>query len=153
MLTMSSEAHPNGGFRGSLIGVGVVAGFSSVQKDMIKQAPRPSEATVMKRATVMSVIVITLLYVLCGCMGYATFGDDASGNLLTGFGFYEPFWLLDIANAALVFQLIGAYVPAYVGASTIVAMLLPFFGNVVMLLAAMSFWPLTVYFPVEMYIA
>uniref|UniRef100_J3NBW0 Amino acid transporter transmembrane domain-containing protein n=2 Tax=Oryza brachyantha TaxID=4533 RepID=J3NBW0_ORYBR len=32
-------------------------------------------------------------------------------------------------------------------------MLLPFFGNVVGLLGAVSFWPLTVYFPVEMYIA
>jgi hypothetical protein len=36
--------------------------------------------------------------------------------------------------------------------TTVVAMLLPFFGNVVGLLGAVSFWPLTVFFPVEMYI-
>jgi hypothetical protein len=34
---------------------------------------------------------------LCGCMGYAAFGDDAPDNLRMGFGFYEPFWLLDTA--------------------------------------------------------
>ncbi|KAG5525085.1 hypothetical protein RHGRI_031684 [Rhododendron griersonianum] len=31
------------------------------------------------------------------------------GNLLTGFGFYNPFWLLDIANVAIVVHLLGAY--------------------------------------------
>lgn len=32
-------------------------------------------------------------------------------------------------------------------------MLLPFFNDVVGILGAFGFWPLTVYFPVEMYIA
>ncbi|KVH88413.1 hypothetical protein Ccrd_026891 [Cynara cardunculus var. scolymus] len=27
--------------------------------------------------------------------GYATFGDLTPGNILTGFGFYEPYWLVD----------------------------------------------------------
>jgi hypothetical protein len=31
-------------------------------------------------------------------------------------------------------------------------MLLPFFNDIVGLLGALGFWPLTVYFPVEMYI-
>ncbi|KAG8068618.1 hypothetical protein GUJ93_ZPchr0005g15140 [Zizania palustris] len=143
------------------------------------RAPPPSEAKVMRRATVVSVAVTTLFYMLCGCMGYAAFGDNAPGNLLTGFGFYEPFWLLDIANAAIVIHLIGAYqdidVPlsfsssgagrcykvnlfrltwrsAFVVVTTVVSMLLPFFNDVVGLLGALGFWPLTVYFPVEMYI-
>ncbi|KAL0927038.1 hypothetical protein M5K25_001191 [Dendrobium thyrsiflorum] len=42
-------------------------------------------------------------------MGYAAFDDSMPGNLLTGFGFYNPFWLLDIANAAMVIHLLGAY--------------------------------------------
>ncbi|KAL0908851.1 hypothetical protein M5K25_023366 [Dendrobium thyrsiflorum] len=42
-------------------------------------------------------------------MGYAAFGDSMPGNLLTGFGFYNPFWLLDIAKADMVIHLIGAY--------------------------------------------
>ncbi|KAE8820057.1 amino acid permease [Hordeum vulgare] len=163
------------------------------------RAPPPSESKVMRRATVVSVATTTLFYMLCGCMGYAAFGDNAPGNLLTGFGFYEPFWLLDIANAAIVVHLVGAYqvycqplfafvekwaqqrwpksrfitgeiqVPlissgfkinlfrltwrsAFVVATTVVSMLLPFFNDVVGFLGAIGFWPLTVYFPVEMYI-
>jgi len=163
------------------------------------RAPPPSESKVMRRATIVSVAVTTLFYMLCGCMGYAAFGDNAPGNLLTGFGFYEPFWLLDVANAAIVVHLVGAYqvycqplfafvekwaaqrwpdsayvtgeveVPlptrrckvnlfratwrtAFVVATTVVSMLLPFFNDVVGFLGALGFWPLTVYFPVEMYV-
>ncbi|KAG0480545.1 hypothetical protein HPP92_011403 [Vanilla planifolia] len=75
----------------------------------------PSESKVMKRATLVSVAVTTVFYMLCGCMGYAAFGDAAPGNLLTGFGFYNPFWLLDIANAAIVIHLVGAYQPDMAG--------------------------------------
>jgi amino acid permease len=161
----------------------------------------PSESKTMKKATLISVSVTTLFYMLCGCMGYAAFGDMSPGNLLTGFGFYNPFWLLDIANAAIVIHLVGAYqvycqplfafiekyaakrfpysefitkeimvpVPGFrpfrlnlfrlvwrtlfVITTTVISMLLPFFNDVVGLLGALGFWPLTVYFPVEMYIA
>ncbi|XP_077231623.1 amino acid permease 3-like isoform X2 [Tasmannia lanceolata] len=168
-------------------------------QDTIKSPP--SEAKTMKKATLLSVMVTTLFYMLCGCMGYAAFGDQAPGNLLTGFGFYNPFWLLDIANVAIVIHLVGAYqvycqplfafvekwasqqwpksefitkniqVPipgfrpfnlnlfrlvwrsAFVVLTTLISMLLPFFNDVVGLLGALGFWPLTVYFPIEMYIA
>ena len=63
----------------------------------------------MRKATLLSIVVTTVFYMLCGCMGYAAFGDDAPGNLLTGFGFYNPYWLLDIANLAIVVHLVGAY--------------------------------------------
>ena len=63
----------------------------------------------MKKATLLGVATTTVFYMLCGCMGYAAFGDNAPGNLLTGFGFYNPFWLIDIANAAIVIHLVGAY--------------------------------------------
>ncbi|OWM90111.1 hypothetical protein CDL15_Pgr006432 [Punica granatum] len=168
-------------------------------QDTIKSPP--SEAKTMKKATLISVAVTTLFYMLCGCFGYAAFGDMSPGNLLTGFGFYNPFWLVDIANAAIVIHLVGAYqvycqplfafiekyakerfpdsqfitkdievpVPGFkpyklnlfrlvwrtifVIITTVISMLLPFFNDVVGLLGALGFWPLTVYFPVEMYIA
>lgn len=161
----------------------------------------PSESKTMKKASLLSVSVTTMFYMLCGCMGYAAFGDNSPGNLLTGFGFYNPYWLLDIANAAIVIHLVGAYqvycqplfafvekavanrypdsdfitkdiiipVPGFrpyklnlfrlvwrtifVIITTLISMLLPFFNDVVGLLGALGFWPLTVYFPVEMYIA
>ncbi|XP_042519125.1 amino acid permease 3-like [Macadamia integrifolia] len=62
----------------------------------------PSEAKTIKKATLLSVAVMTLFYMLCGCIGYATFGDAAPENFFTSFGFYNPYWLLDIANAAIV---------------------------------------------------
>lgn len=42
---------------------------------------------------------------------------------------------------------------AFVALTTIIAMLMPFFNDVVGILGAFGFWPLTVYFPVEMYIS
>ncbi|KXG23106.1 amino acid permease 3 [Sorghum bicolor] len=211
----------NGGFRGTLTGVAVggasgvtvmhkvwstmqalgniafAYSFSNVLieiQDTIK-APPPSETAVMNKATALSIATTTAFYALCGCMGYAAFGNAAPDNLLTGFGFYEPFWLVDVANAAIVVHLVGAYqvfcqpiyafvesraaaawpesafiskelrlgpfVPsalrlvwrsAFVCLATVVAMALPFFGSVVGLIGAFTFWPLTVYFPVEMYI-
>lgn len=161
----------------------------------------PAEYKTMEKATILSIAVTTLFYMLCGCMGYAAFGDLAPGNLLTGFGFYNPYWLLDIANVAIVVHLVGAYqvycqplfafvekwsakkwsrstfvtgeydipIPffgvyqinffrmvwrtCFVVLTTIIAMLLPFFNDVVGILGAMGFWPLTVYFPIEMYIS
>ncbi|KAM3387830.1 hypothetical protein ACQJBY_010578 [Aegilops geniculata] len=169
-------------------------------QDTLKAGP-PSEAKVMKKATALSVAVTTVIYLLCGCVGYAAFGDGAPDNILTGFGFYEPFWLLDLANAAVAVHLVGTYQvitqpifayielraaaawpdnafvgtmhvrlwpsgvhvavcplrligrTVYVCLTTGVAMAMPFFGSVVGLIGAVSFWPLTVYFPVSMYIA
>ncbi|KAL8110825.1 amino acid permease 3-like [Apium graveolens] len=161
----------------------------------------PSESKTMKKASQLSLAVTTIFYMLCGCFGYAAFGDSAPGNLLTGFGFYNPYWLLDIANIAIVVHLVGAYqvycqplfafvekhttrtfpesdfinkhynIPlpgkfrpyklnlfrlvwrtTFVIITTIISMLMPFFNDVVGILGAFGFWPLTVYFPVEMYL-
>ncbi|XP_022135385.1 amino acid permease 3-like [Momordica charantia] len=213
----------NGNFKGSLTGVSIgtvtetqkiwrtfqalgdiafAYSFSIILieiQDTIKSPP--SEAKTMKKASLLSVAVTTIFYTLCGCMGYAAFGDAAPGNLLTGFGFYNPFWLLDIANVAIVVHLVGAYqvfcqplfafiekfaldrfpdspfitkdikipIPGFrpfklnlfrlvwrtvfVIFTTTISMLLPFFNDIVGLLGALGFWPLTVYFPVEMYIS
>lgn len=156
----------------------------------------------MKKAALVSVAVTTFFYTLCGCVGYAAFGESAPGNLLAAGGFTNPYWLLNIANLAILIHLVGAYqvyaqpifafvekkaskmypeskfvtkeieIPLFSGSKpfclnffrlvwrtvfvitiTLISMLMPFFNDVVGLLGAIGFWPLTVYFPVEMYIA
>ncbi|XP_060170876.1 amino acid permease 6-like [Lycium barbarum] len=59
---------------------------------------KPAENKTMKRASLVGVFTTTFFYALCGTISYAAFGNDAPGNFLTGFGFYEPFWLIDFAN-------------------------------------------------------
>ncbi|CDP00979.1 unnamed protein product [Coffea canephora] len=161
----------------------------------------PPESKVMKWASGVGVSTTTLFYVLCGCTGYAAFGNNAPGNFLTGFGFYEPFWLIDFANVCIAIHLIGAYqvfaqpifgfvenrcssiwpenkfintehavnVPlygtyyinlfrlvwrtVYVILTAVIAMIFPFFNDFLGLIGAGSFYPLTVYFPIEMHIA
>eukprot|EP00253_Pinus_taeda_P020523 PITA_20523 len=160
----------------------------------------PAENKTMKKASVLSMMITVSFYMLCGFLGYAAFGEKAPGNLLTGFGFYEPYWLIDFANACLAVHLVAAYqvfcqpifaavegwisrkwfsnklisrririrVPffgfynlnllavcwriAFVGSTTTIAILFPLFNDVLGVLGAVSFWPLVVYFPVEMYI-
>ena len=69
----------------------------------------PAENKTMKKATVLGVSVTTVFYTLSGVLGYGAFGNSAPGNLLTGFGFYNPFWVVDFANACVVVHLVGAY--------------------------------------------
>ncbi|KAJ9545323.1 hypothetical protein OSB04_025030 [Centaurea solstitialis] len=168
-------------------------------QDTLKSYPAENKA--MKRASLVGILTTTLFYVLCGCVGYAAFGNDAPGNFLTGFGFYEPFWLIDFANICIAIHLVGAYqvfcqpifgfvemkcnqrwpeskfittehavnVPfhgeynvnmfrlvwrtLYVMLTALVAMIFPFFNSFLGLIGAGSFYPLTVYFPIEMYLA
>ena len=63
----------------------------------------------MKKGTTLAIFVTTGFYLAVGCIGYGGFGDDAPGNLLTGFGFYNPYWLIDIANVFIMVHLVGAY--------------------------------------------
>ncbi|GAA0141754.1 hypothetical protein LIER_02823 [Lithospermum erythrorhizon] len=165
-------------------------------QDTLKSSP--PENKVMRKANVIGLSVATSFYMMCGCFGYAAFGKDTPDNLLTGFGFYEPFWLVDMANLFIVIHLVGAYQvfiqpvfsafeqwarskwpdsdfvmgehhveicplrinflrltwrTAFVILATLVAMIMPFFNSVLAFLGALGYWPLTVYFPIEMYIA
>ena len=63
----------------------------------------------MKKATLVGVGTTTVFYMLSGGLGYAGFGNNAPGNILTGFGFYNPYWLVDFAHACVVVHLAGAY--------------------------------------------
>ncbi|KAD6453956.1 hypothetical protein E3N88_08662 [Mikania micrantha] len=158
--------------------------------------PTPPENKVMRKASVIAILVTTVFYLGCGCFGYAAFGDNTPGNLLTGFGFYEPYWLIDFANACIILHLIGGYQPVYayaerwltgkfpdsillktshglklpflpdfemnlfrlcfrtlyVASTTAIAMMFPYFNEILGLLGALNLWPLAIYFPVEMYI-
>ncbi|KAJ4964012.1 hypothetical protein NE237_023951 [Protea cynaroides] len=161
----------------------------------------PPENKVMKKASLIGILATSVFYMLCGCIGYVAFGNDAPGNFLTGFGFYEPFWLIDFANVCVAIHIVGTYqvlsqpifgfiedfcaqrwpnsrfiknnyvikIPfldpyyinffrlvwrtIYVILTTVIAMIFPFFNDFVGLIGAAAFWPLTVYFPIEMYIA
>ncbi|KAH9329103.1 hypothetical protein KI387_001211, partial [Taxus chinensis] len=76
-------------------------------QDTLKTKP-PKNKT-MKKASLLVVTATTFFYMLCSFFGYAAFGENTPGNLLTGFGFYEPYWLVDFANACIVVHLVGAY--------------------------------------------
>ncbi|XP_073129048.1 amino acid permease 8-like [Henckelia pumila] len=169
-------------------------------QDTLKASPPENE--VMKKANIVAVATTTTFYLLCGCLGYAAFGNNAAGNLLTGFGFYEPFWLVDLANACIVLHLVGAYQvysqpvfsaveslvvgrwpnsdfvtkeygigsgnnsqgkcsinlfrlawrSSFVVFATFLAMMMPFFNDVLAFLGAIGYWPLVVYFPIQLHI-
>ncbi|KAI3825840.1 hypothetical protein L1987_07518 [Smallanthus sonchifolius] len=159
----------------------------------------PSQKVTMKKASTIAILTTTIFYLGCGGFGYAAFGDLTPGNLLTGFGFYEPYWLVDFGNACIVLHLVGGYqvysqtlfaiverwyaekfpesafandirrvkvslLPefrlnpfrlcfrtAYVVLTMVVGMLFPYFNELLAFAGSVIFWPLTIYFPVEMY--
>ncbi|XP_031131245.1 amino acid permease 6-like [Ipomoea triloba] len=169
-------------------------------QDTLRSSPRERRA--MKQATSVGILVASVFYLLCGILGYLAFGNHAPGNLLTDdHGFYEPFWVVDLANVCIIVHLVGAYqvfsqpffalveswsrtkwmgsqfitqehtvhIPfagdwrfspfrlawrtAYVVFTTVVALIFPFFNAILGLLGSIAFWPLTIYFPIEMYIS
>ncbi|MCL7025325.1 hypothetical protein MKW94_012867, partial [Papaver nudicaule] len=67
----------------------------------------PSENKKMKMANLISVTITSVFYALCGCMGYAAYGNNAPGNMLSGV--YNPMWLVVLANVCIVVHLVGAY--------------------------------------------
>lgn len=67
----------------------------------------PSENVTMKKANLYGIGTTTIFYLSIGCVGYAAFGNNVPGNILTGF--YEPFWLVDLAHICIVIHLVGAY--------------------------------------------
>ena len=76
-------------------------------QDTLKSSP--PENKVMKKANKIAISTMTVFFLMCGCLGYAAFGNKARGNMLTGFGFYEPFWLIDLGNIMIVVHLLGSY--------------------------------------------
>ncbi|KEH37102.1 amino acid permease 8 isoform X2 [Medicago truncatula] len=67
----------------------------------------PSENKQMKKANVIGVSTMTMIFLLCSCLGYAAFGDHTPGNIFAGF--HEPYWLVVIGDICIVIHMIGAY--------------------------------------------
>ncbi len=78
-------------------------------QDTIRKPKTGSEAGQMKKATTLAIFITTGFYMAVGMIGYGAFGDDAPTNLLTGFGFFNPYWLIDVANVFIMVHLVGAY--------------------------------------------
>ncbi|XP_014500281.1 amino acid permease 8 [Vigna radiata var. radiata] len=181
--------------------IALASSFATVIYDIMDTLKSsPPESVQMKRANMLGIIVMTILFILCGGLGYAAFGNDTPGNILTGFGFYEPFWLVALGNVFIVIHMVGAYQvmaqplfrviemganmawphsdfinkgypikmgflscevnffrlvwrTAYVIIATVLAMAMPFFNEFLGLLGAFGFWPLIVFFPIQMHIA
>ncbi|XP_058785203.1 amino acid permease 8-like isoform X2 [Vicia villosa] len=160
----------------------------------------PPESKQMKKANVLGIITMTTLFLLCASLGYAAFGDHTPGNILTGFGFYEPFWLVSLGNVCIIIHMVGAYQvlaqplfrivemganmkwprssfinkeyankicsfsfninmfrliwrTIFVIMATVMAMAMPFFNEFLSLLGAFGFWPLVIFFPIQMHIS
>ena len=67
----------------------------------------PNENKKMKRSAGIGIGITTFYYVIIGTVGYAAFGNEAPGNLLTGFGYFEPWWLIMLANLAIVVSILS----------------------------------------------
>ncbi|KAK7320810.1 hypothetical protein VNO77_30636 [Canavalia gladiata] len=204
LIGVSKEQNSANKIWNMLIAIGNVALASCYAQiaidiqDSLKSSP--PENKVMKTANKIGIVLMTIIFLLSACSGYAAFGSDTPGSILMSSGFKEPFWLVDLANAFIVMHLVGAYqvvsqpifggietlankrwpksnlvtkeYPMSIGKMTfrfnlfrliwrtifvivvtVLAMAMPFFNEMLALLGAMAFWPLVIYFPVEMYIA
>ncbi|KAK7260722.1 hypothetical protein RIF29_26998 [Crotalaria pallida] len=67
----------------------------------------PPENIQMKKANVIGITAMTILFLLCSCLGYTAFGDKTSGNIFGAF--YEPFWLVSLGNVCILIHMVGAY--------------------------------------------
>ncbi|KAL1312137.1 hypothetical protein HN51_038753 [Arachis hypogaea] len=181
--------------------IALACSFATVVYDIMDTLKSdPPENQQMKKANVIGITMMTVLFLACGGLGYAAFGEHTPGNILTGFGFYEPFWLVALGNVCIVIHIVGAYQvmaqpffrivemganimwphsdfinkehptklwifkfrlnmfrlvwrTIFVVIGTIIAMAMPFFHAFLALLGAIGFWPLIVFFPIQMHIA
>ncbi|BFG18510.1 hypothetical protein CerSpe_047840 [Prunus speciosa] len=76
-------------------------------QDTLKSSP--PENKVMKKAVSIGGLVMIIVFLMCGSLGYAAFGDKTPENLLAGFGDDMAFWLVDMANVFIVVHIVGAY--------------------------------------------
>ncbi|EEC83579.1 hypothetical protein OsI_29240 [Oryza sativa Indica Group] len=106
---MSSEFAANGGIHGSLTGISIGVGVSSTQK-VWRSLQAFGDIAFAYSSNILIEIQVR------HDQGAATIGgegdeecNEAERGDDNGFGFYESFWLLDVANVSIVVHLVGAY--------------------------------------------
>lgn len=52
---------------------------------------------------------MTMVFMMCSCLGYAAFGNQTPENLLAGFAGQGASWLVNLANLFIVVHLVGAF--------------------------------------------
>ena len=66
----------------------------------------------MRKTIVTAVPFISCLKLAVACLGYSAFGQQTPVNILTKkgtVGFFNPDWLIDIANVCVVVRILGSY--------------------------------------------
>ncbi|XWS17685.1 hypothetical protein CRYUN_Cryun33cG0088500 [Craigia yunnanensis] len=130
-------------------------------QDTLKSSPPENKD--MKKANMIGMFTSTTLYLLCSCLGYAAFGNHApvfsvveswiSSRWPTS-NFVTEEYPISIARKKFSINLLRLiWRTLFVVVGTVVAMTLPFFNDIIAFLGAIGYWPMTVYFPVEMHIA
>ncbi|KAK4387220.1 putative amino acid permease 7 [Sesamum angolense] len=132
-------------------------------EDTLK-APPPENKT-MKKASTIAILITSFFFLCCGCFGYAAFGNETrksvNGLRLKGTAKKHP-------NSRFVNDEYTVKLPllprfklnllrlcfrtVYVASTTGLALLFPYFNQVLGVLGALNFWPLAIYFPVQMYL-
>ncbi|KDD74181.1 transmembrane amino acid transporter protein [Helicosporidium sp. ATCC 50920] len=134
-----------------------------------------------KKATDISMIIISGFYIAVSVAGYMAFGNSVCNNVISCFD--HPAWVIRMTALFVLIHMLSAYQVfsqpvfyltettvgkkfnkygawafrftfrcAYVAFVAFVSICLPFFSDIVGLIGAIGFWPATIYYPVEMYI-
>lgn len=111
-----TEASPAGKVWNVLNGLGSMAfavqfGIMTLEVQDTIRAP-PSEESQMRKSIFSSMFFISGLKLAIGCLGYSAFGQQIPVNILTkngSVGFFNPDWLIDIANVCVVVRIMGSY--------------------------------------------
>ncbi|KAI3753003.1 hypothetical protein L2E82_25046 [Cichorium intybus] len=117
-------------------------------QDTLKSSP--AENKVMKKASTVGVSASTLFYMILFIQPFFAFVENWSKEKWPQNRFIIKEYSLGKFKIN-IFRL--TWRSAYVVLATLVAMIFPFFNSFLGLIGATTFWPLTVYFPIEMYIS